>query len=145
MCYAIALLAGLAVVIQAGVNSELKLSINNPILTALLSFCVGTIFLFMYILLTNRTPLPSLTTLAGISWWKWTGGLLGAIYITAVIIVSPRIGAANTIGFIVAGQLIAAVIFDHFGWIGFPVKMISLGRIAGVALLIAGVYLIRRF
>jgi transporter family-2 protein len=78
------------------------------------------------------------------TWWKFTGGLLGVVYVTAVVIAAPRIGAANALGFIVAGQFVAAVIIDHFGLLGMPVYSISWWRIAGIVILICGVYLIQK-
>jgi transporter family-2 protein len=61
-----------------------------------------------------------------------------------VVIAAPRIGAANALGFIVAGQFVAAVIIDHFGLLGMPVHSISWWRIAGIVILICGVYLIQK-
>jgi bacterial/archaeal transporter family-2 protein len=142
--YAIAFIAGLAVAIQTAVNAQLRLTLNNPTLTALFSFCVGTVILSVYVAFTSHQSLPALSTLAGIQWWKWLGGVMGAFYITSVVVAAPRIGAANTLGLIVAGQLIFSVIFDHFGWLGLPVRSINLPRILGILLLILGVYLIRR-
>jgi transporter family-2 protein len=57
---------------------------------------------------------------------------------------APKIGAANALGFVIAGQLLGAVILDHFGWIGFPVKEISWTRILGIAVMILGVYLVQK-
>ena len=142
--YILALLAGLAVAIQTGANAQLRLIVNSPIITACISFMVGTTVLLIYVLITSRQQIPELTVLSQISWWKWIGGLMGVIYITTVVIVAPKIGAANTLGFIVAGQLISAVLFDHFGWIGFAIRPVSIWRIAGVIFLILGVYLLRK-
>jgi transporter family-2 protein len=138
-------MAGLAVAIQSGVNAQLRLAVGSPIITAMFSFLVGTIILVTYVLLTSTHLLPSPKLIAGISWWKWIGGAMGVFYITSVVIVAPRIGAASTFGFIVAGQLIFAIIFDHFGIIGFPHHPVSFLRIGGVILLILGVYLIQKF
>src|SRR5687767_7148107 len=143
--YLIALLAGLAVTIQAGANAQLRLAVGNPVITAMISFLVGTTILVTYVLFTSTHLLPSAKTISGISWWKWIGGALGVFYIISVIVVAPRIGAASTFGFIVAGQLIFAVIFDHFGIIGFPQHPVSWLRVIGVLLLLAGVYLIQKF
>ena len=143
--YLFAVLAGLAVSTQAGVNSQLNLVTSNSTVTALISFLVGTAALLIYVLATSRSSITAPLHLFQSDWWKYTGGLLGAFYITVVVIIAPKIGAANTIGFIVAGQLIFAVVYDHFGLIGFPIKPISLYRILGVCLLIAGVYLIRKY
>jgi bacterial/archaeal transporter family-2 protein len=143
--YLIALIVGLAVVTQTGVNSQLNLITNNSTVTALISFLVGTTALLIYVLITSPASLSNPVALFQGEWWKYTGGLFGAFFISMVVIIAPKIGAANTLGFIVAGQLIFGVIYDHFGLIGFPVKALSLFRIVGVCLLIAGLYLIRKY
>ncbi len=142
--YLLAMAAGVAVAVQAGVNSQLRDAIRNPIITSLLSFCVGTIALLLYVLIMYRNEVPSLDQLRQVSPWKWTGGLLGVLYVTAVILAAPRIGAANTLGIIVAGQLLMAIVLDHFGWLGFPVKTINWNRILGALFLLVGVYLLRK-
>lgn len=141
--YLLSILAGVAVAFQTGVNSELRTDTNNPVLTALISFFVGTVALIvLYFLFFKQAP--TFPTGFTFSWWKFTGGLLGVVYVTAVVIAAPRIGAANALAFIVAGQFTAAMIIDHFGWMNLPIKSISLYRVAGIALLLAGVYLIQK-
>jgi transporter family-2 protein len=141
--YLLSLLAGVAVAIQTGVNSQLRSDTNNPIFTALISFGVGTVALtILYFGFFQRSPaFPQAYTF---EWWKFTGGLLGVLYVTGVVIAAPRIGAGNALGFIVAGQFIAAIIIDHYGWMGLPIKSISWYRISGIVLLIAGVYFIQK-
>jgi transporter family-2 protein len=141
--YLLSLVAGVAVAIQTGVNSQLRHDTNNPVLTALISFCTGTVALvILYFTFFHRSPV--FTQGYTFEWWKFTGGLLGVLYITGVVIAAPRIGAANALGFIVAGQFISAIIIDHYGWMGLPVKSISWSRVSGIALLLVGVYLIQK-
>jgi bacterial/archaeal transporter family-2 protein len=142
--YLIALMAGAGIAVQAGMNAQLRLATGNPILTALISFLVGTIILLGAYLLSTKTP-PPFAAIADLSWWKFMGGVMGTLYITGVIILAPRIGAANTIGFTIAGQLICAVVLDHFGWVGFPVRPISVVRVLGVFLMMAGIYLVQKY
>lgn len=141
--YLLSLLAGVAVAVQTAVNAQLRNDTNNPVLTALISFGIGTVALtILYLSFFKVSPVFP----AGFefTWWKFTGGLLGVVYVTAVVIAAPRIGAANALGFIVAGQFVAAVIIDHFGLLGMPVNSISWWRIAGIVILICGVYLIQK-
>ena len=141
--YVLSLMAGVAVAVQTGVNSQLRTDTGNPIFTALISFTVGTVaLLILYFGFFNRSP--AFPQGYGFEWWKFTGGLLGVLYVTAVVMAAPRIGAANALGFIVAGQFIAAIIIDHYGWMGLPIKAISWYRISGIAFLLAGVYLIQK-
>ena len=136
-----AFLVGTATSIQSGVNSQLRQSISHPVLAALISFGSGFVILAL-MCLAFRTPIPALETMRGISWWKWTGGLLGAIYVTTVIITVPRIGAGNLLSLSVAGQLLAAVVLDHYGLLGFKEHGLTLWRLVGVLLIVLGVVLV---
>lgn len=143
--YLLAVIAGLATVTQIGVNNQLNHFTQNPAISSLISFLVGTVALVVYVLITSYQSIPQLSALSQLDWWKFSGGLLGVFYIATSIIVAPKIGAANTLGFLVAGQLVFSVIFDHFGFLGFPVKPINIYRVLGIALMIAGVFLVRKF
>lgn len=141
--YLLSVLAGVAVAFQTGVNSQLRTDTHNPVLTALISFGVGTILLIiLYVSFFRQSPVFP----AGVDfrWWKFTGGTLGVLYVTTVVIAAPKIGAANALAFMVCGQFITAIIIDHFGLMNMPLTSISITRIAGVALLLAGVYLIQK-
>jgi transporter family-2 protein len=142
--YLLALAAGLGMTTQAGINSQLRQAVENPVIASLISFVVGTLALLVFVL-TVGSPVPSFSTLGQIPWWKWTGGLIGACYVTVVIMIAPRIGAANMIALIVTAQMISAVLFDHFGLLGFPVHPVSLFRVLGAVLIILGVYMILKF
>lgn len=141
--YLLSIMAGIAVAFQTGVNSQLRADTNNPVLTALISFGVGTVALLVLYLAFFRQSaiLPQENSF---QWWKFSGGLLGVIYVTAVVIAAPRIGAANALAFIVGGQFVAAIIIDHYGWMNLPVQSVSLYRIAGIVCLLAGVWLIQK-
>ena len=77
------------------------------------------------------------------SWFSWTGGIFGAIYIAISILMLPRLGAATVVALIVVGQMIGSLTFDHFGLLGVPQHSVSSVRVAGAALLIFGAVLIR--
>ena len=79
-----------------------------------------------------------------VTWWAWSGGLFGAIFIGLAIVLIPTLGAATFIALLVTGQMLASVTFDHFGWLGLAQRSIDLPRLIGVAMLIGGVILIRR-
>ncbi|WP_051189419.1 DMT family transporter [Daejeonella oryzae] len=117
--YLLAILAGIILAVQAGINSQLRTVLGNPVLAALISFIAGSIVLLIYVLLFQRQSFSQLPNLHGMAWYKWTGGIIGAMYVTGVILVAPKIGAANTAGFIVAGQILFALFLDHFGLLGF--------------------------
>jgi transporter family-2 protein len=139
-----ALLAGISVPTQAGINAQLSLWTRSPVLAATISFAVGTLALIVYSLVT-RIPLPSLANAGNHPWWIWIGGSLGAFFVTATIILVPKLGATTMVTVILAGQMIASLLLDHFGGLGYPVHPVSLGRIAGVLLVCGGVWLIRAY
>ena len=90
----------------------------------------------------RRTPPPQLEPLSGLPWWGWLGALVGATYVTSVFLLIPEIGAAPTVALTVAGQQVASVLVDRHGWLRLPQRAITRQRLAGVALLLAGVALL---
>jgi len=141
--YILPLFAGIAMSIQAGVNSQLRSILNNPLLAAFISFITGTAALII-MLLFSKKGLPLWEVYSGISWYKYTGGLLGVIVVVSVILSVPQIGAANMFVLIIAGQLLTAVILDHYGFLGMKTNTINLQKVIGIVFLIAGAYLVNK-
>jgi bacterial/archaeal transporter family-2 protein len=139
----LAFLTGVAASIQAGVNAQLRLAFQNPVLAAMTSFGAGFVTLVGVQLLLGGA-VPSLGEARQISWWKWTGGVIGAFYVTTIILAVPRIGPANLLSLSVAGQLVAAVVLDHFGLLGFAQHPANGWRLLGVALIVTGAALVVR-
>jgi bacterial/archaeal transporter family-2 protein len=139
--YSLPILCGIAIAVQAIVNGQLRVAIGSPLVAAFISFFTGTIILFLLILVT-RQPVPSLHTLQQVSWVKWTGGLLGAFFVTAVIISVQKVPTANLFALIITSQFITALLIDHFGWFGALQSAANPLKLAGVVLLITGAYLI---
>lgn len=138
-----AILIGIFLPVQAGVNARLGASLGDPVVTALVSFAVGTIALFL-VVLAHRTPIAIADAWSATAWWSWTGGLLGAVYIAAAVVLAPRLGAATLVAAVVAGQMVASLVLDHFGWVGFPEHPVSGIRLVGAGLVILGVVLVQR-
>lgn len=129
---------------QAAINNKLAIDVNSPILAAFISFVVGTIALFIYILATG-IPLGNLMSAKNAPVIAWTGGILGAIFVASAVILVPRLGVALTFSLIIAGQMLVTLVIDHFGFLGVPVKEISTIRVLGATLITIGVVLIRKF
>ena len=140
----LAILAGMAMPTQAVINSKLADSTGNPILAAFISFAVGTVALFLYILLTG-IPLSDLATAKNAPPVAWIGGFLGAFFVSVMATIVPRTGVALTFSMAVAGQMLITLLIDHFGWLGVAEKPINLMRVLGAVLITGGVVLIRRF
>ena len=130
--------------VQAGINSKLLKVAGSPVIAALISFLVGTVALILYLLITRRDEV-SWSGLKSAPAWFFAGGLIGAFYVAVITLIVPGLGAALTFSLVVTGQLIAAMIIDHNGWLGMATREISAGRLVGVALLVVGVIFIRRY
>lgn len=138
----IAIIAGVLIPIQSGLNAKLGEAAKNPVLGALLSFIIGTLGLLTYCLI-NRADFANVKSAAQIPWYYWTGGLMGAFFVYTLIIVPPRLGIALTLGITVAAQMIFGMVLDHYGLLGFPQDSITLTKVAGALLIIGGVFLLR--
>ena len=139
----IALISGAFLPIQAALNSRMGKAIDSPAFAALISFSVGTIALLAFVLLTRQQV--SWAGLKTVPVTTWLAGMLGAFYITAIILAFPRIGPALTFGLVVAGQMIIAVLLDHFDILVAQQHSINGWRILGIMLVVAGVVVIRKF
>jgi bacterial/archaeal transporter family-2 protein len=143
LLYLLALGVGVGLVFQVGMNVTLRGVLLSPTVAALISFLVGSLALLLYILVTGA-PWPARAQLGAVPLWAWFGGVLGAFYVASSIIVGPRLGAAALLALIVLGQLLASLVLDHFGWLGFAQHPLTLTRMFGAALLFGGVLLIVR-
>jgi transporter family-2 protein len=143
MLVLIAIFIGALLPVQTGINAGLRTFLGNPLATALVSFAVGALGLLAAVL-ALRLPLPLAAAWSHSSWWQWSGGLLGAIYIAGAVVLAPRLGAATMIAAVVGGQMVASLLLDQFGLVGFPQHSLSAMRVIGAALVILGVMFIQR-
>jgi transporter family-2 protein len=136
------LVAGVFLPLQAGINGQLAKHLSSVLAAALISFLVGSLGLLVLVL--AQREVPSLSMLKGLTWWHWSGGLLGAFFITIAAFAGPKTGALLFMSLVLAGQLGMALALDHFGWAGFREAPISLGKVGGLLLVGVGVWLISR-
>ena len=140
----LALVAGAMMPTQAATNNKMAIIVDSPILSAFISFLVGTVALFIYVLVSG-VSIANFASSKEAPAIAWVGGLLGAFFVTAAVLLVPRLGVAMTFSLIIAGQMMATLIIDHFGLLGVPIKEVSFARIGGILLIAAGVVLIRRY
>ena len=132
--------AGGLVGMQAPINSMLGKSIGT-LAAASVSFAIGLAVL-VAITVVAGGGFGDLGKAGDLPWYYLTGGLLGAAYVTTVLLTVRTLGAGGVTAATVAGQLTAAVAIDRLGILGLESKPISLGRLAGVLLLFAGTLLV---
>ena len=144
----LALLAGAVLPVQGAINGLLRHDIGAPFVVGAISFAVATLSMVLVLLATlvvTDAPKPQLSGLARMPWWGWLGAFCGATYVTTVFTAIPVIGTAAAVGLTVAGQQIASLFVDRYGWFRLPQREISALRTAGVALLLIGVGVIQMF
>jgi transporter family-2 protein len=89
----------------------------------------------------DRTPPPAFRSVPA---WGWAGGFYGAAFVTAVAFAAPRLGLATTLTVAIATQVATALVLDHVGGLGLKVDPVTWPKLAGAALMLVGVVIIRR-
>lgn len=135
---------GLLVPLQSIINAKLSRAVGGPTQGSLISFGGGFI-IFLIIGIFNYKTLPSLSKLMSLPTYLYAGGFIGAIFVISAIMILPKLGSTGWTALIVTGQLIASLIMDHFGLFGLEQKSITIARIIGGLMLIAGSGLIIKY
>jgi transporter family-2 protein len=133
--------AGGLVAMQAPINSKLGKAAGT-FAAASISFLIGTAILVAITAVSGKGV--NLSAASKLPWYYFTGGALGAAYVTTVLVSVRTLGAGGVTAATIAGQLSTAVVLDRLGVLGLPEKQVTVGRVAGVVLLAAGVFLIVR-
>lgn len=139
----LAIVAGIAVTFQGPISSTLGAITKSNDFATLWSFIGGSIVVVIYFLV-KRQGLPDISLLKSAPLWSYLGAVTGIIYVSLVILVIPKLGVGNATIILLISQVITALLLDHFGAFGFPVKPLTLMKLTGVALMIGGIYLINK-
>lgn len=138
-----ALVTGALIPVQASTNAAFSKSIGNPFITGLMVFVIGLAGMVLF-LLVSRTTLPTAQQMVGAPLYSYLGGIIVVGYVIMISILVPRIGVGTSVAFIVTGQVIFAVIIDHFGLFNVAPRSIDLTRLMGLVFLVGGVYLVMK-
>jgi len=138
------LLTGALLPIQAILNTRLGKQTGGPLMGSLLSFIVGLICLLVLNLVTNTSAVVNLKPATVMPWYIWLGGFLGAIFVGYITWINQQQGVALTFALVVSGQVFCSLVIDHFGLLGSAVRTITLEKILGAVLIIAGIVLIKK-
>jgi transporter family-2 protein len=139
----LALITGALIPIQAATNAVFSKSTGSPLIASVAVFIIGFIAMLVMAVV-MRAPAPSVQQLRSVPWYGYAGGLIVATYVFMITILVPRIGVGAAIALIVTGQIIAAVIIDHFGLFNVAVRSLDISRISGIVLMIAGIYFVMK-
>lgn len=140
----IALLVGSLLPWQPIVNIRLGSELQSPLWSGFISFLGGALLLGTLALLQGQVSERVQKITTTVPWWSLTGGVLGASFVIASIVLVPRIGATTMSVAFVCGQLVMSVAMDHYGWGGLTVRPVDAARVLGITLLLAGMFLVVR-
>jgi transporter family-2 protein len=132
---------GIALGVQAPINSTLSRTIGDSIVATMVSFGVG--FLSLCLILVFRGSLPGLSIIKSTQPWMFAGGVLGAFYVWSALWGVSRLGVVTMTAALILGQLLIAVLIDRAGAFGVPVNAIGWQRIVAILLVGAGLVMSR--
>lgn len=141
----LAVIAGAVVPFQSAINANLSRGLGHPLWATLASLLVSVLVL-LPVIISLRLPLPSLGFISKAPLWMWAGGAFGVCFIALALMLLPKLGASGFIALALAGQVVASLVLDHFGLFGLfglVERHVTLPRLLGAVLLIAGVALIQ--
>lgn len=135
-----ALLGGIALSIQAAINSRLSVGIGDqPIIGAFISFAVGGLCLLFLALQADWHSVSQNISLQ--PWWRWIGGALGASIVFTSVFLAPKLGITNTMFLFIIGQLMTGMVIDSYGLIQMPIRTIYWWKFVGMGVMFLGLFL----
>jgi transporter family-2 protein len=130
------------IALQAPINSMLGKTVGTW-QAATVSFAIGTVVLAAIVLI-GAGGFGQVGEARHLSWYYLGGGVLGAAYVTTVLVTVRSLGAGGVTAATIAGQLTLAIVVDQLGILGVEKQSITWHRLVGVVLLAAGTFLIVR-
>ena len=137
-----ALAAGMANPFQSGLNAQLNRQLGQSLWASVFVYLSGLIGLLL-IQLFVRQPLPAVRLIL-VPWWAWLGGAVSLISTVIALTIAHRLGSSVFTGASITASLVVSVLLDHFGLIGFARHSASPLRLAGCAIMIAGLWMVTR-
>jgi len=138
------LIVGGLIPLQAVLNTRLGRQVGGSLMGSLMSFTVGIICLIVLNMATNPSAILQLKPMVVTPWYLWLGGLIGAVFVAYITWVNQQQGVALTFALVVSGQIFVSLLIDHYGLLGSALRTITLEKLIGAALIIAGLILIKK-
>jgi len=136
--YLLAVCAGLGITLQTTLNGQLAKGVGgDSVAAALFSFTAGAVCLGVFSLMRGGI-VASLAAIPAQPWWSLLGGLLGAGALLSYVVLAPKIGLSALLGLAIAGQIFSSLVIDHFGLMGASERPVSLVKLAGSMVMLAG-------
>ncbi|MBE0371116.1 DMT family transporter [Pseudoalteromonas aurantia] len=140
----LACIAGAAIAFQASINAQLGVLLKSPILATTTAFFVSGCYAMVVYLSTER-PVIDLQTATKVPWYLWTvGGLFSVIGVGLSYYLIPKMGIGNLMSLVLTGQLLMAMMINHFGWFHTEPLPITTTKVLGILALLVGIYLVNK-
>lgn len=126
---------GIGVAVQSGINGGLGKKIG-VLEGGFVSFLIGTVTLFLVMLFFGK---GNVLEALNVPKWQLIGGLLGAFFVSSMVLAVPRIGVGSALFTVIVAQLLASSMIDHFGWLGMKQIPLDGQRLVGLGLMIIAI------
>ncbi len=133
---ALMLLIGFVLTLHLAMNSQVGVILKNQRMGNALFWTIGAVTAILIGL--TGWDATVFTRLKDVPVWLLTAGIMGGALVFGIAWTMPRLGAGTAFVLMIAGQVISGLVFSHFGLLGSPVEPVSMVKIGGVVLLIAG-------
>lgn len=138
----LAIVAGAAIAVQASMNARLGMLLHSSLAGATIAFLFSGLLTFLFFMLSTR-QLPQLEHIKVVPVYLWfSGGFFSAFGVVMFYYLIPKMGVGTTMSYALAGQILMATVFSHFGWFGLPIRSIDGIKVAGMGVFILGVVLL---
>lgn len=134
-------LGGALIAAQGPIYARMALAFDSSIVATMLAFVIATAAISIIVLAT-RTPMPTMDQLATAPKWVWLGAFVGVFQVLVAIAAVPKLGVGPFVLLVVFGQVVAAQLYDQFGWFELEQRSINFKSIAGVLLMMTGLALV---
>jgi transporter family-2 protein len=144
LSFVFALAAGAANPFQSGTNAQLNKQLASPLWAGVVVYATGLIGILV-LLAVLRPAMPTTVRALAVNPWAWLGGLISIGPTMAGLVLAQRMGSGMFTGLSITAALVTSVVLDQMGVVGFKQHAASPARLAGCALMVAGVWMIARF
>ncbi|WP_339183492.1 DMT family transporter [Oceanobacillus sp. FSL W7-1293] len=138
LAYILAVLAGTALSFESAIYGQLGESIGE-LETSFYNFFMGTLIMGLLWLFFGKGKLSYAMEAPK---WSLLGGILGVVYLTAIVISVPFVGVGITMVTVIIGQLIMSMVIEHYGWFGIKQTKINKEKVFAVISMIIALILI---
>ena len=135
-----AVFVGIAVSCQPPMNAVMARAIGSPFGAATISIALALATSMVLITFTGYGEITR-ERVSQVPWWVYLAGIIGVIFVAGSVVIAPVTGSLIFFVCLIAGQLIGSAVADHFGAFGLDIREISLARVGGIALVLAGAVL----